>query len=107
MGVTESILISVTLFACLTHLLATGSIFEPFKQRILGLIPRKWRRFEKSMAELMFCSQCLGFWIGLAGSILVYEYIPAPVGLANLLFAAAVSTTALFLTRITEKPEED
>jgi len=109
-GVNEGLaraLFCVFLWASVTHLLATGSIFESIKRFVIRAIPRRCYRLEKLAAELLYCSQCLGFWVGLAGSLFSFQDIPLPVGVSNAAFAAAVSSIALILTRMTEKPEDE
>ena len=104
MGAYEHMVMDTILYSSLSHLLATGEIFVPVKAAIIRIIPARWSRIEEGAATLLYCSQCLGFWVGLAGSVTVSgltNHLPA--GLANVLFAATVSSFALLLTRFTEK----
>lgn len=81
-------------YATLTVLMVRGSIFERLKKFILRY---SYGPTELVMAELLYCSQCLGFWVGMGGSF----HLPVRMDvLWHLLFAAMVSTFAILLDRI-------
>lgn len=103
MGAYERIVLDTVLYSSLSHLLATGDIFVPVKAAVIRVIPARWSTIEEGAAKLLYCSQCLGFWVGLAGSLTVDGLGHLPSVVSNVLFAAAVSSFALLLTRLTEK----
>lgn len=47
-----------------TIFLSRGSIFEDIKTRIIGSLPAV---VDSLAGELMYCAQCLGFWVGFIG----------------------------------------
>lgn len=99
----DEALITVLLYATVTVLLIRGEIFEPFKMKILHVVPGFAEEF---FASVMYCSQCLGVWIGLVG-LLTIEPVSFIHPLAQcILFPAAVSTIALLLDRVIYGREE-
>jgi hypothetical protein len=79
------ILISVSI----TILLSKGDIFEPIKYTILKIIPRC---IEESVLMFMYCSMCIGFWVG----ILVYSISPLVISVSipyiDYVFAGSISS---------------
>jgi hypothetical protein len=82
-GYLEIIIYSVSL----TILLTTSAILERPKIYIIGILPTS-SFAEKNISILLFCSQCLGFWVGLFFSIIYND-----IGIVRMLMLPVISST--------------
>ena len=89
------ILAAVCMAVCLTR----ASVFEWIKTLIISSVPKG---FDEVVGELMYCSQCLGFWIGAIGS----AFFPLDLGISNSIALEAlftgfiVSTLSILMDRL-------
>ena len=90
----------IIILVCMTEWLIRSPQFESFKEFALKHSPKF---IEKGLGGLLYCTLCLGFWIGLLCSIPAYRGIEfsmfnMPVTLvAN---AFLVSVLSLYLDRL-------
>ena len=94
----EQFVIWILSLSSLTVLLARGGIFYNMKMTIMRLLPARFGIDHKAM-ELMFCSQCLGFWVGILGAWLI-EFPTGSSVIKFILIGALVSTISLTIDRI-------
>lgn len=58
----------IIVLVCVAVALVRGSILEEPKTWFLKFVPRI---LEKKVNELLYCSMCLGFWVGLVGTAIL------------------------------------
>ncbi len=63
-----NLVIGLLIAVSTTVLLATGVIFDKPKYYIIVKISKP--RYDEALSKLFYCSQCLGFWIGLICGII-------------------------------------
>jgi len=95
----EIILYSVSI----TIFLSTSTIFDTPKMLILKRLPTGGP-LEHNISTLLFCSQCIGFWVGLIFSIIYF----ANFGIINIIMLPiVVSTISAVLASIINKNYTD
>lgn len=88
----------IIVLVCITIVLVRGSMLEKIKQRILKITPK---RFEENVGFLMYCSMCLGFWIGIIGiAILVKDTIFLNRIVTAICSGFLVSVLSIYLDRL-------
>lgn len=77
----ELIIFIIVCVSC-TVTFTRAEIFEWPKNKIINRLPVK---LEKPIGSLMYCSQCLGFWVGFTLSWLIGLPISGIVGIDNIM----------------------
>jgi hypothetical protein len=93
--------VSVTLCLARWHILESG------KAWVICVIPSRFSKVEELIGTLMYCPQCIGFWIGMA----LYFLIPVnwtQVCVLNVVISGMVSScfSMLFDTVLKESKDE-
>lgn len=92
------ILIWLTVAVSMTICLAKASIFEPGRTLILSAVPAG---MDEAIGELLYCSQCLGFWIGFAGYLLFPLYHGGiSLGISSVFAGFVVSTLSIAMDKL-------
>ena len=88
--------------------IAQWHILESIKNWIINRIPARYPKVEESLGTLLYCAQCIGFWVGI---ILGFGFDLSWVGLHpvinHILYGFVVSSTATIINRFTGEQEQE
>lgn len=78
---------------------ARWSILEKPKEFVIRIIPSRYPYVERFVGELLYCAQCIGFWIGILLSIYLEPTWINMAGLDHIVSGAVSSFTATLFDR--------
>ena len=92
------LIIYILIGISITYALTTGWILKGPKDRLVGILAAP---FDLYLSKLLYCPQCLGFWIG-AGMPLVMEplWYKGPYMIQLLLSGFLISTASSVFARL-------
>lgn len=103
--------VSILLWTAITITLATGWIFDRPKTWIVNHLDIPYDTYA---AKLMYCPQCLGFWVGFIGAVICwpiwleqYFHCPYLVGIAQGFIISFTSYLVGSYTNLDEESEHD
>lgn len=87
-------LIFVIICSALSVGIARGTLLDPAKTLVLKLIPQKYTSVEFMIGTLLYCSQCIGFWVGIIiGTILDIKWTGYISGIPYVILSGFISSS--------------
>lgn len=102
-------LVFIIVTSAITIGISRGYLLDGLKDWIIKKIPNRFVLIEREVGKLLFCSQCVGFWVGIIMSIFMNPEWVGIFPVVNNIIAGFVTSlfSSMFDFAIFGKGEED